>query len=178
MAQKRSVGVVLYVEENGIRYAVLTRRGPGTKPDGSPESWIGLHQVSAHGGLEGLETWQDARLREMEEELGMPFIQHGNWDFKFELINKVEGAEKEVQTYKLRVSLAALACISLEWPTIGIRLVGPEQTKNIKTIKEVGAQKDVPITGPEVVMFADEAEAVRKVVNATTYLEEHSDELV
>lgn len=154
---KVSVGLVLLtklkIDGNYQYFAVLQRRGDS-------DSWPGLCQVTAHGGLESGETFIQALSREIKEELGVEAWIHITPEITSNMVKISEIAEetKSVQTFALLVPLSTIGLMVSEESSGGFEFVSQSHVCNIEPATKYGKQSKVPLG--TIAMFPDEKLAV------------------
>ena len=162
---KRSVGLVVITEVAGLgRVAVLQRRGEFNHETMKPESYPGGCQVTAHGGVEETESFEQALLREVEEELGEDFVRE--WQSsgrEIEELVRMEETGREVRTYGIKLPADIIGKIRLGPSSGGLVLLSGNKATRIKNLKNY--PKDSGVGVREVVaMFPDARDAVIKAL--------------
>ena len=162
--KKRSVGLVILtkIPVMGL-VAVLQRRGKfNHEKDWGAESFPGACQVTAHGKLEGAESFVEGLHRELAEELGTPF-REGVFNETEGIIRLVDDItlEKEVVTYGIVVKPETLNLARFGPSTGGFDFVTRDGAGNIRNLKEF-SKTDGVTDLKTIAMFPDEIEAVQK----------------
>lgn len=162
---KRFVGLVVVTEVDGLgRVAVLQRRGEFNHETMKPESYPGGCQVTAHGGVEEGEDFEQALLREAEEELGNGFVRawQSSGQGMQEMV-RLEENGRQVRTYGVKLSAEVLGQIRLGPSSGGLVLLPEAKAPEIKNLKDY--KKDGGVHMREVIaMFPDARDAVRKAL--------------
>lgn len=164
--KKRSVGLVALTDlpAFGGRVAILQVRGEVNTEKLEPESWSGGCQVTVHGKLHGVETWEDALRRETREELGRFAGEHleglmRREDFEQQIVGTSEEGDKEVRTYGILVEPMFIRDLILHSSSGGIRLAREEQVRECDDLGKLDKKegvRDRRVT----TMFEDERNAV------------------
>jgi len=161
---KKSVGLIVFTRMQSMgTIAVLRERGNFNFEKMKPESLPGGCQVTVHGKVEEGETFKEALLREVQEELGETFFNLFHLKIKEEFEKKnFYSKSKTVQTFSLLVeNYLLLKGVRLDSSTGSIRLIKEKEICNIKDITEFSKSVGV-IDRREITMFPDEIEALEK----------------
>lgn len=174
MEKRQSVGLVITVEINGERYALLQERGqldPEKLPEKLRQSWPGICQVSAHGTLKPGEDVWDGLYREVEEELGphvagaVMALNLAALELAPKLVLESERSEEHVRTYAIQLPWQLVAKIPRG--SSGIRLLNAKDAVCICYAEGLIEGKRVgPTTSNRATiwMFTDELKAVQMVM--------------
>ncbi len=165
--KKKSVGIqLLGKNKDGGLVAILQVRAKWDSEKNAPESWPGMCQVTAHGGLEEGEDFMQALFREIKEELGSEILsivkkisETGNLK---ELIN-YEKPEKQVITYGAIVEENVWkSMLNREKKASfgGFKVIRPNDVKKIVDLKHIDRNTGVT-DDSTIAMFPDEKEAVK-----------------
>lgn len=165
MEKRRSVGIVIVVEINGVRYALLQERGeldPEKLPGKLRQSWPGICQVSVHGSIEPGEDEHSALGRETAEELGPALI----WIVGLErkLISDVERSGEQVVTYAVEIPWEAIRKIPRGFS--GLHLVSVAEAVKIQSATCIADGKTLGAIDRQIWMFPDERDAVIKALQS------------
>jgi len=156
--------------------AVLQERGRHNFETGEQESWLGLCQLTAHGGVEPDEDDRDALWREISEELGQKLLESvfvwqegppiSSYVFTDAVVKvgQAETSGKVINHYAIKVSPKELGSIQLHSSSGGLRLVRQKEVGNIldacnpkNGITKVGGVDSRRV----IAMFPDEIEALK-----------------
>ena len=156
-------------QEDGseVLMAVLQRRGTFNTEKMKPESYPGCCQVSVHGGVEEGESFDQAFIREVEEEFGKDFANCLRClpnKAGVEILIHEETTEKEIFTYGALIPVGWLKMIRLGADSGGLDYITRTMVDYIVPITRV-FDKEVKEKGPPAdnqMMFLDEIEAVKK----------------
>lgn len=166
MSQKLSVGLVVLTDVPSLgKVAILQRRGEWNHEKMGPESFPGICQVTCHGSLSENETFEQALLREAEEELGseaMGLIAAAEERNELVMILQRDLGDKIVRSYALPMPADFLKILRLGPSSGGIRLLRTEELDAIQTVDPKDAeQKAKGVADRRVTaMFGDEMQAV------------------
>ncbi len=167
---KKSVGLVLMVkmpQEDGseVLMAVLQRRGRFNTEKMKPESYPGCCQVTCHGGLEEGESFDDALIREVEEELGTDLAKCLRClpdKVGIEILIHQTTTEKEIITYGGMLPIKWISSIRLGPDSGGLDLISESEARGATVEIKPEYKADGPPKSWMVAMFPDEIMAVRK----------------
>lgn len=167
---KKSVGLVVMVkmpQEDGseVLMAMLQRRGTFNTEKMKPESYPGCCQVSVHGGVEEGESFDQALIREVQEEFGQDFANCLRClpnKAAVEILIHQKTSEKEIITYGTLIPLDWLKMIRLGPDSGGLDLVSASDANGATVEIKPEYKADGPPKGWMIAMFPDEIEAVRK----------------
>lgn len=165
--KKKSVGIQLLGKnkDDGL-VAILQVRAKWNAERNAPESWPGMCQVTAHGGLEEGEDFTQALFREVQEELGDEILKVVKKLYDagkvVELINK-NGSEKEIITYGIIIEENVWKnMVNREKKASfgGFKVIRPNDVKKIVDLKHI--DRNMGVTDENTIaMFPDEKEAVK-----------------
>ena len=161
---ERSVGLVVVMEIDGQRVAVLQRRGEFNHETMKPESYPGGCQVTAHGGVEETESFEQALLREVEEELGEDFVRE--WQSsgrEIQELVRMEETGRKVRTYGIKLPADIIGKIRLGPSSGGLVLLPESEVVNIQNLKDLNRNEGVR-DRKVIAMFPDARDAVRKAL--------------
>ncbi len=165
--KKKSVGIqLLGKNKDGGLVAILQVRAKWDAEKNCPESYPGMCQVTAHGGLEEGEDFMQALFREVQEELGDELLlivkKLSETGKLIELIN-YEKPEKQVITYGAIIEEKVWKnMINREKKASfgGFRVIRPNDVKKIVDLKHI--DRNTGVTDENTIaMFSDEKEAVK-----------------
>lgn len=162
---KQSVGLVVVTEVAGLgRVAVLQRRGEFNHETTKPESYPGGCQVTVHGGVEEMESFEQALLREAEEELGEGFVRA--WQASgqgMQEMNRLEEDSRQVITYGVKLPAEVIWKIRLGPSSGGLVFLPEAKVWEIKDLNNY--KRDGGVHMREVVaMFPDSRDAVERAL--------------
>lgn len=165
--KKKSVGIqLLGKNKDGGLVAILQVRAKWNAEKNAPESWPGMCQMTAHGGLEEGEYFTQALFREIKEELGDEILtvvkKLSNTGNLKELIN-YESPEKQVITYGAIVEeniWKNMVNIEKKASFGGFKVIRPNDVKKIVDLKHIDRTTGVTDENT-IAMFPDEKEAVK-----------------
>ncbi|MDD4803677.1 MAG: NUDIX hydrolase [Candidatus Pacebacteria bacterium] len=163
--KKRSVGLVIITQANGILFAVCQKRAQWNTEKDMPESFPGCLQVSCHGKLEESEDFYAALIRESKEELGDKFTRLCQNDVQLHKMVEVDDEKKHVVTYAAFVTEERLAMIEPGKDVGGLVYLSEAEVNQIIPIDPSMKENGSP--DGKNAMFQDEIDAIKKAINDT-----------
>ncbi len=128
--------------DDGIRYAILQKRGEFNHETMSPESWPGACQPTMHGDVMEGEDPEDAFDREFFEKLGIGFSLLGYPRSRVEKKAPEDISGEDSLDYVSRVTSRFLPDIRLIFSTGGMRLINERQALEIGLTEITTLAKD------------------------------------
>ncbi|MDD4289963.1 MAG: NUDIX domain-containing protein [Patescibacteria group bacterium] len=155
---KKSVGLIIYVFFNDVLHAILQKRGEFNVEKMKSETWPGACQVSVHGGLQNEENFEQALLREANEEMPGLIIDFSRLD---ELCHETSET-KDTITYGFVSEKnldELLLSFNLHSCTGGLKIITADNLSSIQTLND--NDKSGIIDG-SIKMFSDEIRALKE----------------
>ena len=161
---KKSVGLLVMTEFDGILHAILHRRGVWNHDKDRRQHWAGAYQVTAHGGIKLDEQVETVTLlREAGEELGTEtalmiaiVMADGR---KVPKINEHRTDEEEVTTFAIGLRSSFLKKVKLNASSGGLLPISINNLNKLVPIKPEWKEQNPPEN--VIAMFENDIRAVR-----------------